>query len=60
MKRTKSQLAFETAKKLLPGGVNSPVRAFGSVEGTPPFIAKAAGAKLGQKVMLNVFNKPLE
>ncbi len=46
MKRTKSQLAFETAKKLLPGGVNSPVRAFGSVEGTPPFIAKAAGAKL--------------
>ncbi len=46
MKRTKSQLAFETAKKLLPGGVNSPVRAFGSVEGTPPFIAKAAEAKL--------------
>jgi len=30
----------------MPGGVNSPVRAFGAVGGTPPFIAKALGAKI--------------
>lgn len=30
----------------MPGGVNSPVRAFGSVGGTPPIIARAAGAKM--------------
>lgn len=30
----------------MPGGVNSPVRAFGAVGGTPPFIARAQGAKL--------------
>lgn len=34
---------FERAKKRIPGGVNSPVRAFGSVEGTPPFIVRAEG-----------------
>lgn len=35
---------FERARKVIPGGVNSPVRAFGSVGGTPPFIASASGA----------------
>ncbi|MDX8394980.1 MAG: glutamate-1-semialdehyde 2,1-aminomutase [Mariprofundaceae bacterium] len=35
---------FEQAKKLLPGGVNSPVRAFKSVGGTPRFFAKTSGA----------------
>ncbi len=40
----KSSLMFERAKKYIPGGVNSPVRAFGSVGGTPPFIKKAHGA----------------
>ncbi|MEE9319417.1 MAG: glutamate-1-semialdehyde 2,1-aminomutase [Granulosicoccus sp.] len=35
---------IERAQKVIPGGVNSPVRAFGSVGGTPPFIAKALGA----------------
>ncbi len=35
---------FERARKLLPGGVNSPVRAFKSVGGTPRFFDRAAGA----------------
>ncbi|GGY12385.1 glutamate-1-semialdehyde 2,1-aminomutase [Paludibacterium paludis] len=34
---------FERAKKPIPGGVNSPVRAFGSVGGTPRFVKKANG-----------------
>ncbi len=37
---------FARAKKVIPGGVNSPVRAFGSVGGTPPFIAAGAGAQI--------------
>ena len=37
---------FARAKKVIPGGVNSPVRAFGSVGGTPPFIAAGAGAHI--------------
>ena len=41
-----SRMLFEQAKKSIPGGVNSPVRAFGSVGGTPVFMAKAKGAKL--------------
>ncbi|MCE5185639.1 MAG: glutamate-1-semialdehyde 2,1-aminomutase [Planctomycetaceae bacterium] len=36
--------AFEEAKKVLPGGVNSPVRAFGGVDVDPVFIASAQGA----------------
>ena len=35
---------FVAAQQVIPGGVNSPVRAFKSVGGTPPFIAKAKGA----------------
>ena len=35
---------FEAARAIIPGGVNSPVRAFGSVGGTPRFIASASGA----------------
>jgi glutamate-1-semialdehyde 2,1-aminomutase len=42
----KSQGLFERAQRVIPGGVNSPVRAFGAVGGTPPFIARAAGARL--------------
>ena len=41
-----SQSDFEQAQKLLPGGVNSPVRAFKSVGGTPRFIARAAGSRI--------------
>ncbi|MBI5299508.1 MAG: glutamate-1-semialdehyde 2,1-aminomutase [Deltaproteobacteria bacterium] len=43
---TTNQQLFEEAFTLMPGGVNSPVRAFGAVGGTPPFIAKALGAKI--------------
>ena len=38
--------AFNKAKQLIPGGVNSPVRAFKSVQADPIFIAKAKGAKI--------------
>jgi glutamate-1-semialdehyde 2,1-aminomutase len=43
---THSIAAFEAAKSVIPGGVDSPVRAFGSVGGTPPFISEAKGAYL--------------
>lgn len=45
-KNTKSVELFEKAKTLFPGGVNSPVRAFRSVGGSPLFIAKGKGAHL--------------
>jgi glutamate-1-semialdehyde 2,1-aminomutase len=41
-----SHLAFQRANKVIPGGVNSPARAFGAVGGEPPFIARAQGAYL--------------
>jgi glutamate-1-semialdehyde 2,1-aminomutase len=41
---TDNQAAFERASKVIPGGVDSPVRAFGSVGGTPRFIDHAEGA----------------
>ncbi len=41
-----SNILFERAKKLIPGGVNSPVRAFRSVGGTPFFTKKASGCRL--------------
>lgn len=43
---TKSAAAFAEAKKLMPGGVNSPVRSFASVACTPPFIDRAEGDKI--------------
>lgn len=43
---TKSQDLFAAAQKTIPGGVNSPVRAFKSVGGTPLFIRSAKGAYL--------------
>ncbi|RPI71511.1 MAG: aminotransferase class III-fold pyridoxal phosphate-dependent enzyme, partial [Ignavibacteriales bacterium] len=42
----KSKQLFEEAKKIIPGGVNSPVRAFKSVGGTPVFIKRASGSRL--------------
>ena len=42
----KSETLFARAQRLIPGGVNSPVRAFRSVGGTPPFFERAAGAHL--------------
>ncbi len=44
--RTRSQILFEEAQTLMPGGVNSPVRAFRSVGGTPVFIERALGSYL--------------
>tara|TARA_B110000881_G_scaffold213267_1_gene224025 strand:+ start:97 stop:1443 length:1347 start_codon:yes stop_codon:yes gene_type:complete len=41
---TKSEQLFEQAKTIIPGGVNSPVRAFASVGGSPCFVKKAEGA----------------
>jgi glutamate-1-semialdehyde 2,1-aminomutase len=41
---TKSQQLFDHAQDIIPGGVNSPVRAFNSVGGTPCFIKRADGA----------------
>ncbi len=46
MNRTTSASLFERAQKTIPGGVNSPVRAFKSVGGHPVFIKKAKGAYL--------------
>ncbi len=43
-KTTRSSKLFENAKKRIPGGVNSPVRAFKAVGGTPVFFKSAKGA----------------
>ncbi|CAM3985539.1 glutamate-1-semialdehyde 2,1-aminomutase [Helcobacillus massiliensis] len=43
---TTSSTLFERAKASIPGGVNSPVRAFGSVGGTPPYLVRGKGALL--------------
>jgi len=43
---SRSTELFERAKDVLPGGVNSPVRAFRAVGGTPFFVARAAGCRL--------------
>jgi glutamate-1-semialdehyde 2,1-aminomutase len=40
----RNQALFERAKALIPGGVNSPVRAFKAVGGTPRFVQRAQGA----------------
>ena len=42
----RSSALFEAAKKVIPGGVNSPVRAFNAVGGTPVFVKSAKGAYL--------------
>ena len=46
MRYNRSSTLFAQAKKVIPGGVNSPVRAFKAVGGTPIFIKKAKGAYL--------------
>src|SRR3989337_2266839 len=46
MNRDKSLALFKAAKKVMPGGVNSPVRAFRSVGGDPVFIDSASGCIL--------------
>ena len=46
MKNTQSRKLFDKAKTLIPGGVNSPVRAFNSVGSSPFFVAGASGASV--------------
>ena len=46
MDHTRSQQLFERAQLSIPGGVNSPVRAYRSVGGTPPFIERGEGAHI--------------
>jgi glutamate-1-semialdehyde 2,1-aminomutase len=46
MSDPKSKELFERARRVIPGGVNSPVRAFRAVGGEPVFVARAAGAYL--------------
>ena len=43
---TKSEKIFEEAVRFIPGGVSSPVRAFGSIGSTPRMIARASGANM--------------
>ena len=46
MRLARSKKDFARAKKILVGGVNSPVRAFKAVGGSPRFIASARGSRL--------------
>ncbi len=46
MNLKKSLAAFNEAKKFMPGGVNSPVRSFRSVNSNPPFISHGKGSKI--------------
>ena len=46
MRYQRSSSLFQSAQKVIPGGVNSPVRAFKAVGGTPVFVEKAKGAYL--------------
>ena len=46
MRYQRSSTLFKSAKNVIPGGVNSPVRAFKAVGGTPVFVQKAKGAYL--------------
>jgi glutamate-1-semialdehyde 2,1-aminomutase len=43
---TRNETLFERARRHIPAGVNSPVRAFGAVGGTPPFLERASGPHL--------------
>jgi len=45
-KRTRSQEAYQRGCRVIPGGVNSPARAFGAVGGQPLFIARGEGPYL--------------
>jgi len=46
MRATASKKMFARAVGILPGGVDSPVRAFNAVGGSPRFIRRASGARL--------------
>ena len=46
MNHSRSEELFERSQRLMPGGVNSPVRSFGGVGGTPPFLARGNGSRV--------------
>ena len=46
MRQTKSRQLFDQAQQFLPGGVNSPVRSFRAVAGSPPFMARGQGSRV--------------
>jgi len=46
VRNSRSAALFERARRVIPGGVNSPVRAFGSVGGTPPFLVEGRGSRV--------------
>lgn len=46
MDLSRSEELFARSQNILPGGVNSPVRSFGGVGGTPPFLARGNGARV--------------
>ena len=46
LKLDKSEALFTEAKKYIPGGVNSPVRAFKEIGINPPFMVKGEGSKI--------------
>src|SRR2546425_2998272 len=46
MNRSRSRALFERAQKRIPGGVNSPVRAFRAVGGDPPFMTRGEGSRV--------------
>ena len=48
----KSLAAFNEAKTLMPGGVNSPVRSYRNVDCNPPFIARGEGAHIAQNLLI--------
>jgi glutamate-1-semialdehyde 2,1-aminomutase len=45
-RESRSEAAFRRARQSIPGGVNSPVRAYRAVGGTPPFLARARGSRV--------------
>ncbi len=46
MRQAQSRQLFERAQRVIPGGVNSPVRSFRAVGGAPPFLARGSGARV--------------
>ena len=46
MQRAKSRKLFNKTKKMIPGGVNSPVRSFSAVSGTPFIVKKSIGSRI--------------
>ena len=46
MQQSRSEQLFEQAQRVIPGGVNSPVRSFRAVAGTPPFLARGQGSRV--------------